>query len=118
MSKLYSCIICDSKFKNSRSLYSHKYKYHPQAWRSTADSDRELKNKFGIGDNESIIVNEDYQNKSNSLTDDSSQNEININENKSLSPYTDRLHKLFMIIGDVLKDIKYLKSNFLSLFKI
>ena len=110
MSKLYSCIICDSKFKNSRSLYAHKYKYHPQASTSTADSDRELKNKYGIGDNESIIANEDYQNKLNSLTDDSSQNEININENKSLSPYTERLPKLFMIIGDVLKDIKYLKK--------
>ena len=57
MSNLYSCIICDSKFKNSRSLYAHKYKYHPQASTSTADSDRELKNKYGIGDNESIIAN-------------------------------------------------------------
>ena len=30
MSQIFSCSFCNSTFKNSRSLYSHKYKYHPK----------------------------------------------------------------------------------------
>ena len=86
MSKLYDCKTCGSEFKNSRSLYAHKYKYHPKETKSTADSNRELKMKYGIDDDEYIIKNEDYQDKSNSIADEPSQKEINIKDNKSLSP--------------------------------
>ena len=50
---MFACSTCDSKFKNSRSLYSQKYKYHPKSlglttimhimpWWTTTD-------KLGIG---------------------------------------------------------------------
>ena len=106
---MYTCLICSSDFKNSRSLHSHKYKYHPKATTSTDNSDRELKMEYRMDDNGYNNENE-FNHKSIGQADESSENEIDINDDKSLSPYIERLPKLFMITGDVLKDIKYLKK--------
>ena len=109
MSKIHACTICNSEFKNSRSLYSHKYKYHPRTLSSTTDSEEEQKMNYDINDRES-----NNQNESNfgtlSKQGNFSQNETKVNKNKSLKPYIKRLPKLFRITGDVLDDIKYLKK--------
>ena len=109
MSKIFACTICNSEFKNSRSLYAHKYKYHPKASTSTADSEEIQNMKYEINDNASSTQNEPYF-KTVSQLEDFSQNKIKVNKNKSLRPYIKRLPKLFKITGVVLNDIKYLKK--------
>ena len=112
MSKIYTCSICDSEFNNSHSLNSHRHKYHPKGWKSKTDRDLEQKMEYKMDDqfSNSSIQNELYHNKAIAQDDESSQNEININGDKSLSSYIERLPKLFSITGDVLNDIKYLKK--------
>ena len=99
MSKLYDCTICGSEFKNSRSLYTHTYKYHPKATKSKNYID--IKQKHGLNDSS----NETESN----LKTDSKQSSSS--PNRSMEPYIKRLPKLVKITVDVLKDIKYLKKN-------
>ena len=92
MTHIYTCSICDSEFKNSRSLYSHNYKYHPNTSKSTTG--REL-----------------YSNKTNSEAGESSLYEFDFHKNKAmLIKYIERLPKLARITGDVLDDVKDLKK--------
>ena len=60
MSKIYTCFICNSEFKNSQSLHSHKSKYHPN--RSKDINHIEMNKKQ---EQEKIINDSDYDNTSN-----------------------------------------------------
>ena len=46
MSKIYSCSICNSSFKNAGSLYTHRYRYHPKPKRPISDEDETSNNNY------------------------------------------------------------------------
>ena len=85
MSKLYTCSICDSEFKNSHSLSSHRHKYHSKGSKIKTGRDFEQKTPYKIDGRFS-------------------------KSNNSLSKYSRRLPKLFRIVGDILEDVKDLKE--------
>ena len=89
MTKIYTCLICSSEFKNSQSLHSHKSKYHPNRSK-TGNSN--LKQDMGKDIN------------------DSSNKNVSHSRSKSIKPYIQRLPTLFRITTDLLDDIKYLKT--------
>ena len=93
MIRTFTCSICDSEFKNSRSLYSHKYKYHPKSLRPSTNQEVKRNKEDEHGHN-------DYDARKNIVK----------HYNKSLSKYTKRLPKLFRIVGDILDDVKELKE--------
>ena len=55
MSQTYSCSICKSTFKNSRSLYSHKYKYHPKPSVEKHEENNTVSSKYNSNINPDIF---------------------------------------------------------------
>ena len=94
MTHTFTCSICDSEFKNSRSLYSHKYKYHPKSLRPST--------------NQEVKRNKEDEHKHN---DYNARKNIVKHYNKSLSKYTKRLPKLFRIVVYILENLRELKKD-------
>ena len=104
----YSYSICESEFKNSRSLYSHKYKYHPKALKSAINQEVKRKKEYQL--EHDSISNDSYPSSTNLQTDNYSQNLLDLHYNKSLPKFTKRLPKLFRIVGNIRDDVKELKK--------
>ena len=96
-----------SEFKNARSLYSHKYKYHPKSLKSTTNGELNRKKEYGHGQNR--MPNNSYSTSTNSKIDNNSHKNMK-QYNKPLPKFTRRLPKLFRIVGDILDDVKELKE--------
>jgi len=99
MTKIYTCSVCDSEFKNSHSLSSHKYKFHPNTSKSTTDKEVKQKMEYVMSDDgqfkDSIIQSELYSNKTNSEAGESSLYEFDFHKDKAmLIKYIERLPKL------------------------
>ena len=108
MIRTFTCSICDSEFKNSRSLYSHKYKYHPKSLGSTTNQEVKRKKEYKHG--HEGILNNSQSTSIKSQQDNDSRKNIVKHYKKSLPKFTRRLPKLFRIVGDILEDVKELKE--------
>ena len=101
------CSICNKSFANKGSLYSHKYRYHPNM------------DKTSSGEKNLTFMDRRYENQSD---ESNSENEVDIKRKKTKKSinedFSDEIvQKLIRVVAKLIKDMDQVHATFSKLDK-
>ena len=104
---IVECSICNKSFANKGSLYSHKYRYHPNM------------DKTSNGEKNSTFVDHRYENQSD---ESDSENEVDIKRRKTKKSINEEfideiVQKLVQVLAKLIKDMDQVHATFSKLDK-